>query len=361
MRALRPAIHGMSHARTRPQKKHYYLDNYQQTTMSKLEILDEYDEYEHFYRPRLERRQGRHDGRRSRETEVMAASEEEPWVELAAESRFQPSFTASKHERQWILDYLGPFYDNRQIADVLRKVKGGKEANVYCCAAHPSQGVELIAAKVYRPRMFRQLRNDARYRTGRDVLESDGTIVHNDGMLRAVRRGSSFGQRLAYTSWLSHEFQTLRLLHEAGADVPRPLEQSESVILMQYLGEEQEAAPTLQEVNLAPAEARPLFQRLLYNVELMLAHGRVHGDLSAFNVLYWDGNVWLIDFPQAVDPFQNPDAYAIFARDVERLCQHFARYGVASDPAEITDELWDRYGPPRPEPPPVEWDDAEEE
>ena len=48
---------------------------------------------------------------------------------------FRPTFSGSRHEREWILNYLGPFYDTKKITDVLRRVKGGKEANVYCCAA----------------------------------------------------------------------------------------------------------------------------------------------------------------------------------------------------------------------------------
>src|SRR5689334_11101062 len=95
----------------------------------------------------------------------------------AQENEFRPSFTGSKHERQWIMEYLGPFYQDNVITDVLRQVKGGKEATVYCCAANPTLGVELIAAKVYRPRMFRQLRNDSVYRKGREVIGEEGKEV----------------------------------------------------------------------------------------------------------------------------------------------------------------------------------------
>lgn len=264
---------------------------------------------------------------------------------LGGEADFDPTFSASKHERGWILDYLGRFYEDKLITDVLRSVKGGKEANVYCCEAHPSTGLELIAAKVYRPRMFRQLRNDARYRQGRDILDEDGHVVHDGGMVHAVRKKSSFGRELAHSSWLAHEYQTLTLLYEAGADVPRPLEQGNNTILMEYLGLESSPAPTLHQVRLPPGQVRPIYHRLMENVELMLTWGRVHGDLSAFNVLYWEGDVWIIDFPQAIDPWDNPDAWDIFQRDIRRLCQYFGRYGLPCDPARIAGELWARHGP----------------
>ena len=45
------------------------------------------------------------------------------------------------------------------------------------------------------------------------------------------------------------------------------------------------------------------------NVELMLSLGRIHGDLSAYNVLYWQGEVKIIDFPQAIEPATNPGVY----------------------------------------------------
>ena len=57
------------------------------------------------------------------------------------------------------------------------------------------------------------------------------------------------------------------------------------------------------------------------NVELMLAYDRVHGDLSAYNVLYRDGEVRIIDFPQAVDPRFNSNALYLLERDIEHLCR----------------------------------------
>jgi RIO kinase 1 len=257
---------------------------------------------------------------------------------------FTPTFTSSRYEREWILNYLGPFYDDKHIADVLCKVRGGKEANVYCCLAHPSTDLDLIAAKIYRPRMFRNLRNDARYRQGRPILDDQGVVIHDGHLLHAVQKKTNIGKELEHTSWLAHEFQTMQLLYDAGADVPRPLTRGNNVILMEYVGDEKTPAPTLNQVTLGPGEAPPLFERLMRNVELMLVCQRIHGDLSAYNVLYWGGDLKIIDFPQAVDPRLNPDARAILERDVERLCEYFARYGVSSDAAELTQSLWARYG-----------------
>ncbi|MGB8645841.1 MAG: RIO1 family regulatory kinase/ATPase [Anaerolineae bacterium] len=256
---------------------------------------------------------------------------------------FNPSFTGSRHEREWIMTYLGHFYTDGVITDVLRQVKGGKEATVYCCRANPAIGVDLIAAKVYRPRMFRQLRNDAVYRQGREVIGEEGKEVRGRREKLAMHKKTDFGQTLRHTTWLANEFQTLQRLYAAGADVPKPFATGDNAILMEYVGEETFPAPALGQVRLDPRAARPLFERLMHNVELMLAHDRVHADLSAYNVLYWNGQVKIIDLPQAIDPFVNPEAFALLGRDIERLCQYFARYGVTANATQITRSLWDHY------------------
>ncbi len=263
----------------------------------------------------------------------------------AATEVFSPTLQASRHERDWIVNYLGPYYDKKLIVDVLRRIKGGKEANVYCCRAHPALGVELLAAKVYRPRMFRNLRNDALYRQGRPIVDADGKIVRDMRLLLAVRKRTRTGKEVQHTSWLEHEYLALVELHAAGADVPRPVASGDNTVLMEYVGDLQTPAPALTEVRLTRAAARAAYERLLWNVALMLQHGRIHGDLSAYNVLYWQGRACIIDWPQVIDPAANRAARAILARDVTRLCEHFTRYGIRSDPAAIAAGLWEQYGP----------------
>lgn len=256
---------------------------------------------------------------------------------------FRPSFRPSRQESAWLLGYLEGFFHNQVITDILGKVRGGKEATVYCCAAHPSTGLDLIAAKVYRPPMFRSLRNDAVYRQGREMVNEDGKTTFNRREALAIHKNTRFGQELRHVSWLEAEFQTMRLLYEAGANVPRPIAHSHNVILMEYVGVKNTPAPTLNQVHLQPSEARAIFERLVHDLEIMLACRRVHADLSAYNILYWEGQFKIIDFPQAVDPGQNPAAAALFTRDVERLCQFFARYQVVQNPSILASDLWSRF------------------
>jgi RIO kinase 1 len=261
-------------------------------------------------------------------------------VAMGAGSGFTPTFSASRHERAWIMDSLGGFYEKHLILDVLAQVRGGKEATVYCCAAHPETGVELLAGKVYRPRIFRTLSNDALYREGRSAVDQRGKDVRDKRALRAIAKKSRFGQQLLHGSWLHNEYETMDMLQNTGVPVPKLYGLGENAILMEYLGEPGAPAPALDQITLAPDEVRPLFDQLIESVRLMLKHNRVHADLSAYNVLYWEGEVKIIDFPQAIDPYFNPSAYALFARDVKRICQYFARYGKVPNPAALAAELW---------------------
>ena len=75
----------------------------------------------------------------------------------------------------------------------------------------------------------------------------------------------------------------------------------------------------------------------------MLAQGVIHGDLSAYNILYWEGTITLIDFPQVSFVATNRNARAIFERDVTRMCEYFLVQGVRIQPNKIAAELWEHH------------------
>ncbi|HVU13672.1 MAG TPA: RIO1 family regulatory kinase/ATPase [Phototrophicaceae bacterium] len=312
--------------------------------------FDQYEDYEALFDPlhsdrkaRRQRKPKAHHNPKKAQREVIT----EIAAESNAESSFQTTYVPGHFEEGWLLDSLRPFYDRGLITDVLARVKGGKEANVYRCAAHPETGLKLVAAKVYRPRMFRNLRNDKMYREGREVLTGDGKVIKKTDhrIMRALGKKSAFGEEVAHTSWLMYEYTSLQKLYAAGAAVPQPISSAENALLMGYCGDENMAAPALSEIALDRDEAKPLFVEALRNIEVMLQNGIIHGDLSAYNILYWEGTITLIDFPQVTNTRSNSQAYPILERDITRVCDYFANQGVgaARDSQAILRRMWKRY------------------
>jgi RIO kinase 1 len=234
------------------------------------------------------------------------------------------------------LDSLDPFFRNETLTDVLYLVKSGKEATVYCCRGGEKIGGGLVAAKIYRPREHRKFKNDSIYRQGR--------LAGNSREERAARNKSGFGRSVLFGEWVGHEMGALQALHDAGIPVPKPLTSSESVVIMEYFGDEETSAPQLIHVEMPLKEAIYQYRRVIEIIEAMLNTRHVHGDLSAYNLLYWRQDVWVIDVPQTVHPWENQDAYSLLARDVTNVAAYFADQGVRTgDPERIARGMWNRY------------------
>ena len=310
--------------------------------------VDKYEHYAARYDPdwaedRRHDAARRRGGKKSPQEIISELAEEAEGLEAGFITTYQPA----RYEGPFLLEAIRPFYDLDLIVDVLANVKGGKEANVYRCRADPALGVEYLAAKVYRPRRFRNLRNDKMYREGRALLLAGGREVkaNERRIVHAVQKRTEFGLQVAHSSWLMYEYTTLEKLHRAGAHTPKPFAVSDNAILMQYIGDGTRAAPTLHGLRPGPSEARRLFDIVLEDVERMLQIGVVHGDLSAYNILYWEGEITLIDFPQVTDIYANAHARRILQRDLQRLCNYFAGCGVRCNADDLAAALWQRYRP----------------
>lgn len=309
---------------------------------------DPYVVYERTYDPDWQNNQWRrgrdakkHKPKKDQATIIATLADEA----VGLEGGFRITYTPARFEAGFLRDSVRAFFDQALITDILAQIRGGKEASVYRCVGHPTTNIPLLAAKVYRPRQFRTLSNDAVYREGRMVLKEDGRAVKGSDqrIQRALNKKSTYGIQVAHTSWLMYEFKTLERLHAAGAAVPKPYATSENAILMAYIGDATQAAPTLQESRLTTTEAPHLFNEVMRNIDLMLQQGWIHGDLSAYNILYWQGAVTFIDFPQVVNVANNSHAYGVLERDIARVCQYFATQGVNSQPEKIAQALWARY------------------
>jgi RIO kinase 1 len=323
--------------------------NNQVQRSSRTTYNDRYDEFEQMYDPDVAAAERSSYDSKSIRPKAKKKAAKAVVAELSNEADardgvFHTTYKPARFEEAWLRDSLNPFYEMELVTDVLAIVKGGKEANVYRCAGGP-QTPELVAAKVYRPRQFRNLSNDGMYREGREVLKADGRVAKKNDhrTMRAIGKKSSFGVQVAHTSWLMYEFNTLKNLHAAGAAVPEPIAVAENAILMGYKGNANLAAPTLNEVSLDPDSARRLFHDVIHNIEIMLSANWIHGDLSAYNILYWEGEVTLIDFPQVSNAVGNSNARFILSRDVQRVCEYFALQGLSINARGLADHLWQRH------------------
>lgn len=228
------------------------------------------------------------------------------------------------------------FISEGLITDVVRVIKTGKEATVHLCAANASTtGERLAALKLFHPLDRRDFRDESLYRDGEWIKERRIRV--------ALEKKTRFGRNLQGALWVDREWETLRTLWDAGAPVPRPIARTDDAILMTYIGDDEDAAPQLRSYRPDRDDAEDLFRQVVRAIELMLYRDVIHGDLSAYNVLVWEGRITVIDFPQAVDPKKNRHAEALLLRDVERICEHFARWGVASDPRGIAGDLWNGW------------------
>ncbi len=261
---------------------------------------------------------------------------------------FAAKFLATRRDAPWIRSSLEQFYVSDLITDIASEMKSGKEASVFRCAAHPSTGATWLAAKIYRPRIFRNLRNDAVYRLHRDQRGEGGRIL--SAAQRQHVADSAFAHQAQVPDWITFEFATLTRCYAAGVHVPRPWAQHGNAILMDFLGGEESSAPRLNQVTLTPAAAQQCLATLLSDIARMLEVGRVHGDLSAYNILYWEATPWIIDFGQSVDTrYQDmatmpEDAiFALLQRDIARVSAAFAPYHLAIDPVAVAVSLWEDH------------------
>lgn len=230
---------------------------------------------------------------------------------------------------------LQTLYELGFITDLVGELKSGKEATVYL--ARGPQG--LLAAKIYRDREVRSFQNDGVYKHRREIQKAHRKKIHEQGNRLELTKEQAY--------WIYFEYMQLWELYEAGVSVPKPavgpgindIARAGRVVLMQFIGDETQAAPRLSDARLNRQEAEDAFRQSLENLVRIVRLGKVHSDYSAYNLLWWQGRVYVIDLPQMVILEKNRHALELLERDVNSLCVSFHRHEVYKDPAELLREI----------------------
>jgi RIO kinase 1 len=218
-----------------------------------------------------------------------------------------------------ITDTLEYFKTDYPDIEYLKEIKSGKEATVHLVQ---SRG-EALALKIYKPHA---------QNAERGLYMS---TEHLDSRTkRAIFNRSKRGKQMEKSMWTDREFRVLRDLNNLGANVPKVYAHSDNAILMQFLGEGANPAPRLTEITLTKSQAREVFQILLRTIVLLLEINMVHGDLSAYNILWFEEKPYIIDFPQALE-LRNSSAYAKLNKDLDNMNSYFRKYIDVDMAAEL--------------------------
>ena len=269
--------------------------------------------------------------RNTEDFERMARSlEPDPWDDDVPDVD-ATTYLAADHGPEPVPSWVIVSGDATQVE--LGMLKTGKEADVHLVERRLGDDVNVLAAKRYRKFEDRLFRNDARYRAGRRTGESR--------LDKAMAEGNKAGMAFRARMWLSTEFDTLSRLWSAGVAVPYPVQKLGNELMVELIGSAEAAAPRLVHARLDKPALHDAWTQLVDNLRAMVRAGVVHGDLSPYNILWDDGRLVIIDFPQSVDPIAHPEGIALLDRDVANVAGWFGRHGVPCDKDELFSSMLD--------------------
>ncbi len=247
------------------------------------------------------------------------------------------SYQDATHGPEPIPDWVITSGDARD--EDLGSLKSGKEADVFIVERTFGDERNLLAAKRYRDTDHRQFRNDAKYRMGKSMVD--------DRTARAMKKKTATGNAAKAGLWAVAEFDTISRLWEAGLPVPYPVQLSGTELMLEYLGDDDGAAPRLAEFRGSKDDFANLRDQAVAILWGLAGAAVVHGDLSAYNTLVWNDTLYVIDLPQAAELTDvtraaqyNSNALDFLQRDCRNLLGFFQKKGLSTpDPDELFGEL----------------------
>ncbi len=184
-------------------------------------------------------------------------------------------------------------------------VSTGKEADVFHALG---EGGKELAVKIYRI-------TTSDFQKMQDYLIGDPRFEN----VRGTKKDIVF-------AWTRKEHRNLERAIEVGVRVPRPIASERNILVMEFIGREEVSAPRLKDVQ--PEDPKGIYTKVAEYMRLLYRKARlVHGDLSEYNILLFEGEPVIIDMGQAV-MLDHPMSGEFLARDVKNIVKYFKRMGV---------------------------------
>ena len=197
-----------------------------------------------------------------------------------------------------------------EIETVDYPIARGKEAHVF----HATSNHGPVAVKIFH--------------TTNAVFKGLAKYIDGDPRFGGLSRR----HRELVNIWVRKEFRNLKRMRKYGLRVPRPITNLKNVLIMEYLGEGDGVSPRLKDITID--EPYEVFEDLLDFLAInWQTAGLVHADFSEYNILWKDGEPWVIDVGQSVTK-QHPHSEEFLVRDVTRLVQWINKQGYNADLGE---------------------------
>lgn len=202
---------------------------------------------------------------------------------------------------------LGKFLKRGLFNQIHGCISTGKEANVYYATA--AEGKER-AVKVYKTSIL-VFKDRARY------VEGEYRFRHG------YCKGNP---RKMVAQWAEKEMRNLKRIKAAGIACPEVVEVRQNVLVMEFLGRDGNAAPRLKDApGVGAEEWTALYVQCVLTMRRLMQECRlVHGDLSEYNMLYNDGDLYFIDVSQSVES-DHPQSLDFLKRDCVNVNNFFGK------------------------------------
>lgn len=241
-------------------------------------------------------------------------------VVAAAEKRQENSKIRckDKHDRATAEQVMDPrtrmilykLLNRNFITEINGCISTGKEANVY----HASSSKGQVAIKIFKTSIL-VFKDRDKYVSG-EFRFRHGYCRHNP--------------RKMVRTWAEKEFRNLIRMHANGINVPEPILLKSHVLLMGFVGKDRWPAPKLKDAELSQSKAREIYREVVVTMWRMYNKCKlIHADLSEFNMLYLNGEIWIIDVSQSVE-HDHPQALEFLRKDCTNITDFFKKKEVAT-------------------------------
>jgi RIO kinase 1 len=218
------------------------------------------------------------------------------------------------------------------VSEINGCISTGKEANVYHAVTYPEPESSSTADATEPQSVAKPLHRAIKvYKTSILVFKDREKYISGDYRFNQGYQKSN--NRAMVKLWAEKEMRNLKRLYAAGIPCPEPLHLRNHVLVMSFLGDKKGyPAPRLKDVTFEGDDVATRWRDVYLTVvgymrRMYQVCKLVHGDLSEYNMLWWQDKPYFIDVSQSVED-DHPRSLEFLRMDIKNVTDYFRRKGV---------------------------------